>query len=74
MTSRAQELFAHSRVLQVLADRYGAPFDALALCAARAALLSTLRKQHLRLVYFEPERARRALLVDLRAALDADRS
>jgi hypothetical protein len=39
---------------------------------ARAALLAVLRKQHLRLTYFEPDAERCALRKRLRIALDND--
>lgn len=45
-------------------------YDATARDLARTALLATLRKQHLRLTYFEPERERRAMFDELRMLLD----
>jgi hypothetical protein len=82
MTTRAQGLLAEAAVSLELTHRCSV-VRALGKCVicdglrehalglARIALLSTLRKQHLRLTYFEPEIERRALLDELRIALDS---
>lgn len=81
MTTRAHELLALAAYLDGIVDRCRVRrvLGACAVCDvdaahaaqfARVALLSTLRKQHLRLTYCAPEVERRALREQLRIALD----
>lgn len=87
MTTRAQKLIAdaleraravaacetrHARKRPDLHCWYCRDLRAQAMVSAQDALLATLRKQQLRLAYFAPERERRALLHDLRIALDTN--
>ena len=81
MTTRAHELLALATYLDGVVGRCPVRrvLGACPICAvdahtatqfARTALLSTLRKRHLRLAYCAPDVERRALREQLRIALD----
>jgi hypothetical protein len=81
MTTRAEELIATAlryerdvEFCQIRAEQEWCSYcerdTVRARDLARAALLATLRKQHLRLAYFTPDAERASLREQLRIALD----